>query len=109
MRFTAIFAAMLASAAIAAPVATPEPQILEPIFGTLGDVLHDGSEAVGGILGGLIGGVGQTLEGVLGIGSDIIDAAIGILPWTRLTGDQLAQVEEIKAAMTQIRERHQQQ
>jgi hypothetical protein len=108
MRFTAIFA-LLASAAIAAPLPAAEPQILGPIFGSLSDVLHDGSEAVGGILGGLLNGVGQTLEGVLGVGSDIIDAAIGILPWTRLTEDQLAQVEEIKAAMTQIRERHQQQ
>jgi hypothetical protein len=106
MRFSAIFA-LLASAAIAAPVPAPAPQI-GAILGPLGDVVEVSTEAVGQLLGGLISGVGSTLEGVLGVGADIIDAALGILPWSRLTADQLAQVEEIKVAMTQIREKHQQ-
>jgi hypothetical protein len=102
MRFTLI-AAIFASTALATPV----PQFGLGLLEGYADMLENNNLPLP-IGNSIVSGAGSILDGFLDLQSDIADALIGALPWTRLTDDQKNQVTEIQAAVKAVTDKYQQ-
>jgi hypothetical protein len=50
----------------------------------------------------ILGNAGSVLAGLLELQTDIADALVGALPWTRLTDEQKTQIDEIRAAVRSV-------
>jgi hypothetical protein len=99
MRFTLI-TALFASAALAAP------QFGLGVLEGLADTLENNHLPLP-IGSAIVGHAGSVLDGFLDLQSDIADALIGALPWTRLTDEQKNQIVEIQAAVRAVTEKYQ--